>query len=358
MSIIERNVEFQSKGITCRGLYVRPDHKTRAPLIVLAHGLGGVYEMRLDAYARKFAEAGYAALTFDYRYFGRSDGLPRHLLQRDEQQADIDAAVDFGKTLEHVEAGRVVLWGTSLAGGHMIDVSARRRDITATIIQAPFTDGLASARATSLASVFSSAGFVVAHGVSRLVRGRPVLIPLAAPPFYPAMMTKPDVAEGVLALMPPGARLSKRLSLLHRTFAQRSIKLGQNVTTSDLPEAHSDGSFVGSVILPSGTTLLNGVSANFLVEIMSWRPGKKLKQLRTPIMVCACERDSVAPVAPTIAYAKEAATCELKLYPYQHFEIYIGEPFEIVTRDQIAFLQRVVPCGAARDASASTREHA
>src|SRR5689334_18834797 len=99
MSTSEQQIEFSSQGTTCRGLFVRPRSEQLAPLIVLIHGLGGVYEMRLDAYARRFAEAGYAALTFDYRYFGRSDGHPRHLLLREQQQADIEAAIAFGKTL-------------------------------------------------------------------------------------------------------------------------------------------------------------------------------------------------------------------------------------------------------------------
>lgn len=38
---------------------------TARPVIVMAHGLGGVKEMRLDAYAERFAAAGYAALVFD-----------------------------------------------------------------------------------------------------------------------------------------------------------------------------------------------------------------------------------------------------------------------------------------------------
>src|SRR5690349_3794769 len=34
---------------------------------------------------------------------------------------------------------------------------------------------------------------------------------------------------------------------------------------------------------------------------------------------------------------------EVRLYPEGHFDIYVGEPFERVVADQIAFLQRHVP---------------
>ena len=40
----------------------------------LAHGLGAVKEMYLEPFARRFAEAGIAALVFDYRSFGASGG--------------------------------------------------------------------------------------------------------------------------------------------------------------------------------------------------------------------------------------------------------------------------------------------
>lgn len=346
MRILEREIAFSSQGTTCRGLFVRPDVDVDVPLIVLAHGLGGVYEMRLDTYARRFAAAGYAALTFDYRFFGRSDGRPRHLLIRAQQQQDIEAAIAFGRTLPGVDAGRVVLWGTSLAGGHMIDVASRRDDIAATIVQAPFTDGVASARATSLASLLGTTGFAVADMISRLFGRGPVLVPLSATPRLPALMTKPDVVEGVAELMPPGARLSKRLSSLYDRFARGRIELGTQLTTSSLEEPFEEGSFVGSVVMPSGTALLNGVSANFVFEIVTWRPGKNLAKVRAPIFVCACEHDSVAPVGPTIAYAQRAPRGELKVYPYQHFEIYVGEAFEVVIRDQVAFLNRVVPSRA------------
>lgn len=339
----EKEVEFQSQGVTCRGLFVRPNDGKPAPLVVLGHGLGGVYEMRLDTYARRFADAGYAALTFDYRRFGRSDGQPRHLLVLEHQQQDFEAAVDFGKTLDGVDPNRVVLWGTSLAGGHVIDIASRRRDLAATIIQGPFTDGVASMRAISLPSMLGMGGFIAADVVSRTLGLPPVLAPLAGTYGTPALMTKEDVVQSVLMLLPSGSRLSGRLSNWYRRFAQSKITLPPGVDTSDEPEQFPISRLTGSIRLPSGTVLISGVSATFGLKIGFWRPGKNMKKLGAPMLVCACEHDSVAPPASTVAYAKAAPMCELKLYPYGHFEIYLGEPYERVTADQVAFLQRVVP---------------
>lgn len=49
-------------------------------MLVMAHGLGGVRQMRLDAFAERFSSAGYRCLVFDYRHFGASAGEPRQLL--------------------------------------------------------------------------------------------------------------------------------------------------------------------------------------------------------------------------------------------------------------------------------------
>jgi dienelactone hydrolase len=341
MTIVEREVEFQSQGVTCRGLFVRPSSSAPAPLIVLGHGLGGVYEMRLDAYARTFASAGYAALTFDYRRFGRSDGHPRHLLVREHQQQDFEAAVDFGKTLDGVDPTRIILWGTSLAGGHVIDIASRRADLTASIIQGPFTDGIASTRAISLPSMLGLGFFIAADVVARLLRLPPVLAPLAGTYGTPALMTKEDVVQTVLQLLPAGSRMSGRLSALYQRFAQRRIALPSNLSTSDEPEQFPIARFTGSVRLPSGTVLILGVSAIFALKIGFWRPGKNMQKVRAPMLVCVCDQDSVAPPARTIAYASAAPACELRRYPYGHFDIYTGAPYERVTADQLAFLERV-----------------
>jgi hypothetical protein len=56
-----------------------------------------------------------------------------------------------------------------------------------------------------------------------------------------------------------------------------------------------------------------------------------------------CEHDTVAPPEATMKHARNAPLCEAKLYPYRHFEIYTGAAFEVMARDQLEFLRRVVP---------------
>ena len=121
------DVEFPSGDDRCAAWLYRPEAAPDAvvPIVVLAHGLGGVKEMRLDAYAERFTDAGYACLVFDYRHFGASGGEPRQLLDIERQLADWAAAVRYARRLDGVDSSRVILWGSSFSGGHVIEAAAR-----------------------------------------------------------------------------------------------------------------------------------------------------------------------------------------------------------------------------------------
>ena len=91
---------------------IGPAGSGNTPLLVMAHGLGAVRTMRLDAYAERFSAAGYACLVFDYRNFGDSEGEPRQLLDIRMQLQDWTAAVAYARTLPGIDPDRIGLWGT------------------------------------------------------------------------------------------------------------------------------------------------------------------------------------------------------------------------------------------------------
>jgi len=64
-----KDVQFTSGDDRISGWLYQPPGNGPAPLLVMAHGLGAVRTMRLDAYAERFSAAGYACLVFDYRNF-------------------------------------------------------------------------------------------------------------------------------------------------------------------------------------------------------------------------------------------------------------------------------------------------
>ena len=149
MAPSRQDLFFSSGGDRCHAWFYPPStgggESTPAPVIVMAHGLGAIKLLRLDAFAERFQAAGYACLVFDYRHFGESEGQPRELLSISRQREDWRAAVAYARSLPDVDADRVVLWGTSFGGGHAIATAAADHSVAAAIAQCPFTDGLASA---------------------------------------------------------------------------------------------------------------------------------------------------------------------------------------------------------------------
>ena len=270
----------------------RPASNGDAPLLVMAHGLGAVRTMRLDAYAERFCAAGYACLVFDYRNFGDSEGAPRQLLDISMQLQDWTVAVAYARTLPGIDYNRIGLWGTSFGGGHVIATAARLPGIAAVVSQCPFTDSIASLGALSPLISARITGLAVRDLIAARLGRPPVMVPTAGHPGEVALMNAPDAYPGFLKLV------------------------------------------------PDGTPLRNEVAARIGVKILSYRPGRLAAKVTCPILFCVCESDSVAPSGPTRRYAATAPRGQIKLYPEGHFEIYVGDAFERVVADQLDFLDK------------------
>jgi uncharacterized protein len=291
-SFIRHDVSFTSGTDTCAAWLYLPTGVAAPPVVILGHGLGGTREMRLDAFAQRFAQAGIAALAFTYRHFGDSSGEPRQLLSIKRQLADWDAAVAFVKGRRDVDGSRIAVWGSSFGGGHSITVASRHPELKAAVAQCPFTDGLASALSLGPAGALKTLPLVVKDYVSILRRRSPAMIPLAGPPGSVALMNAPDALPGYQAL------------------------------------------------LPADTTFRNEVAARVAPTIMAYRPGRAAKKIGYPILFCISDTDSVTPPEQTERYARTAPRCEIKHYAAGHFEFYLDDPFEELVSDQIEFLTR------------------
>lgn len=148
------DVEIPSHGEVLAA-WVYPGSAKPSPCVVLAHGLGAVREMRLDAYAERFQQEGYSCLVFDYRCSGSSTGKPRGLVDFARQQEDWDAVLDYIKSspapiAEVIDPTKLGIFGSSFGGGHVIQVAARHPELKAVISQCPFTSGFASSFTTGL----------------------------------------------------------------------------------------------------------------------------------------------------------------------------------------------------------------
>jgi fermentation-respiration switch protein FrsA (DUF1100 family) len=136
------DIAFDAEGVTLRGWLYRPGQEgVRSPAIVMAHGFSAVKEMYLDKFAEAFASAGLAAIVFDHRNFGASDGEPRQEINPWQQVEDYRHAITFASTLPNVDPDRIGIWGTSYSGGHVLVVAATDRRVKCVVAQVPTISG-------------------------------------------------------------------------------------------------------------------------------------------------------------------------------------------------------------------------
>ncbi len=139
-----QSIEFISKGLRCKGLKFLPADLTggeKRPCIVLAHGFSAVKEMYFTDYAQAFANAGFIAIVFDYRFQGESEGEPRGQIFPWEQIEDFRNAITFAQIQPDVNAEKIGVFGSSYSGGHVICLGALDRRIKAVVCQVPLVDG-------------------------------------------------------------------------------------------------------------------------------------------------------------------------------------------------------------------------
>ncbi|WP_336810114.1 alpha/beta hydrolase [Bosea sp. MMO-172] len=145
---MRKDIEFKTEdGVTLRGWHYVPDKANGPfPTIVMAHGFSAVKEMYLDKFAEKFAETGLAAVVFDNRNFGASDGDRRQHINPWQQVSDYRDAITYAEALPETDASRIGIWGSSYSGGHVLVVSALDRRVKAVVSQVPLASGYANAR--------------------------------------------------------------------------------------------------------------------------------------------------------------------------------------------------------------------
>jgi uncharacterized protein len=295
-------ITFTSGGTTCAGWHLPASTDEFAgergrPCVVMAHGFGGTRDTGMLSYAEAFAKAGIDAFVFDYRGFGDSGGTPRQLISFRRQRQDYHSAIATARRLPGVDADRIVLWGTSYSGGHVVAVATQDDQVAAVISMTPAMDGRAL-----VAQVVHYGGPVqlirlVAHGVRDVLgalAGRaPHYIPIVGPPGSAAMISTP----------------------------------GAEVAYTSM----------------AGPTWRNEVSARTCLELAFNRPTTSAKRLTCPILVQAGAHDSVVPAkSARRTVAKAGHLAHLREYPVDHFDVYEGHWQERTLADQLSFLSHVL----------------
>lgn len=293
-----QDVTFESSGTTCHAWHLPAlgdafSGPSGRPCIVMAHGFGGTRDTGLLGYAEGFASAGLDVVLFDYRGFGASEGSPRQHVSYRRQRADYRAAVAAARQLPGVDPHRIILWGTSYSGGHVLPVAATDGHIAAVISMTPAMDGLAALIALTKHAGLMRIVRLLRHGLRDLGRAltarQPHLLPLAAEPGSVGFLTAPGALSGYEAV--------------------------------------------------AGPTWRNEVCARAVLQVGFNRPIRFASRVHCPLLVQIGEHDAVAP--PGAAYrtaAKAGPRAEVITYPVDHFDVYAGPWQRRALADQLDFL--------------------
>jgi fermentation-respiration switch protein FrsA (DUF1100 family) len=281
---------FKSEGLDCAGTLYLPAGVERPPVVVMAHGLGGLKEFRLGGFAERFVERGMAVFTFDYRHWGASEGQPRQLLVPRKQVRDWHAALAHVRTLAEVDSDRIGIWGSSFAGAHVIFVAAQDRAIKAVVSQVLAADTAKAALGFGLAYLLKSTVLGLADALRGLLGMAPVYFPLVGKPGETAVMNTPECWDGYLGLVPEGADWE------------------------------------------------NKVTARSLLLLPLHRAIKVADQVRAPTLLMGGIHDSLVDIKDIRAMAQRLPGAQLKEYDCNHFEPYYPPLFETFAREQADFL--------------------
>ncbi|MGW1742913.1 alpha/beta hydrolase [Nocardia sp. NPDC001965] len=296
MSTIEReNLKIPtSSGHHLDSWLYLPATTRPLPTVVMAHGLGGIKAAGLAPFAEFFADHGFAALVFDYRHWGSSQGSPREYLSIRRQREDYHTALQWAAEHESLDRRRLFAWGTSFAGMHILDLAVSKVDLAGAIAQCPLADGFAGTRATPPRRAFRLGTTAVADLIGGIVGRSPRYLPINTSSGGSGVIANDDAIIGLQRLAPR-----------------------------------------------DGSAWPNQITARSVLDISVHRPVRTASRVRCPLLMVVAETDSVAPTTPALKAAMRAPRGELYRSRGGHYDVYEGGlDHQNVLRVELEFLKR------------------
>ncbi|MCW2496239.1 alpha/beta fold hydrolase [Jatrophihabitans sp.] len=267
------------------------------PCVVMGHGFAATRDSGLLPFAERFTAAGFDVVLFDYRGFGTSPGKRRQDVNHRKHRQDYHAAVAWARALPRVDMTRIVLWGSSYSGGHVLAVAAQDAMVAAVISQGAAVDGLAALRSLYAGAGIGKLAALVGAGLrdlGRALTGRPPhMIPVVGAVGSDAVISSPDSLEGYRSIMGPSFR--------------------------------------------------NEMCGRGILRIAANRPVLAADRIDCAALYILAERDNVAPTSAVRDAARRTGVrAEIESYDCGHFDIYTGAAFEKSVSRQVEFLRRHV----------------
>lgn len=287
---------FIGEGVACAATLHVPQDAPDAPrpAILMVGGWGSVQQALTSSFVKRFVDAGFAVMEFDYPSWGHSAGWPRQDINPWVRVRVADAALAHLKSLPQVDEYKIVLWGTSFGGGHVVDLAAEHPELRGAIIQVPMLDGLVTVQAV------------------------------------PTFRLMKFIAMGVVDLLKSGSRI-------HIPTLARPGEFG----TMDRDRAW-DALDIAIKALDNNK-YDNRVTARSLLTMAFYRPWTRLKRVKLPMLIVGATRDTVAPFVSGKVRGVRNPNLQVIEMDADHFDPYFDPFFPQMLGHQLAFLKAVVP---------------
>lgn len=287
---------FVSEGDTCSAmLHIAAGSEGKArPGILMVGGWGSVQQALTHSFVSRFVAAGYAVMEFDFPGWGLSGGWPRQDINPWRRVRAANDALAHLKSQPQVEAHRILVWGTSFGGGHVVDLAAEHPDLQGAIIQVPMLDGLTTLRAVPLRRMLQ----IVGLGVADLLKPG-------------ASLTLPTVAR------------QGEFGTMDRDHAWDALQLGL--------AAHEGAKYV------------NRVTARSTLTIGFYRPWTRLRNVQIPLLMVGATHDTVAPFVEDKVRRVANPNIRVQQIHADHFDPYFEPVFPEAIAPQLAFLREILP---------------
>lgn len=264
------------------------DNHLNGAAVVLAHGLSCTMDSRLFAFAKKFAEAGLTAITFDYRNFGLSGGRLRQYINVPMQMEDWHHVLAYTRNRPDVDAGRIVIWSTSFGGGLATHVAHDDGNIRAVVAQCPMMDNPKT----------------IKLGMSQRSKAQNIKLKRLA--VTAVLMNLFGLRGPCLPVTDPS-----RMSIIPSDESVKFFEVGGPTWRNE----------VAVLSFSKGQTLINN-------------PIRIADVFTTPLMLQICKKDETVENSGAEVFAEIAGACVTKkYYDCGHFDLYLEPLFNKASSD-------------------------
>ena len=287
-------VEFRSGGARCAGWLHLPPGAGPHPCVVMLHSTAGLRQLR--CYAERgdaFAGSGVAALQFDCRGFGASEGEPRQLYDIRMLAEDLAAAIGLARGRDEIDPGRIALWGGSASCAQALDAARRDGALRGVVCLTPFVPGRETQRSAGT-PVLRLAASASADRVGMLFRREPRGVAVAGGPDETAILAREDASAGERSMLPPQARI----------------------------EAAGDRAELDGGIVWENRVVLRP-------RLRTPHPLRIAAAVRCPVLVVAGSDDVLCPPGPAAELARRLPEAELETVEGGHFDLYAGRSIAV-----------------------------